>query len=394
MAITPPQGLLSLGAPKIQQAQQPKGLLSLGSGTFKQQAQTALQNSNQITGPDYTGAQQVNAGGYDANRAQATGTAQNYFNQQLNDRYKREDNDFRQQMANRGIDSGTDAYKRESELYNQNKNKAYQDAAFQAYQAGGLEQQQRFNQELGARQQGVNEANAAANFGLQGLNTQLGALGTFAGQQSAEGMQQAGFGFQKGENAADRSFQGGQNQLDRGLQTQLQTSQFDENKRDRTFQQGENQANRQLTAQEAANQRQFLGTESQLGRTHEAGMRQAAHQEELARMNDQQGFEAAQNQLQRDLEQILGTADKDLIGKIIAAIPSLRGGDDDGGDGGGGDDTQTPGVKVPGADQWGHPPNHPLFNLDPNVWALNPTTGAVYNKNDTSDPGHPKYVPR
>ena len=175
-----------------------------GTGTFQDMGKNLLNAGGQMQGPDYSGLNQLNPGGYTENRNQATQTAQNYFNKQLDNRFQKSDQDFAQKMANQGIDAGSAAYARNKELYDKEKNNAYQDAAFQAYQAGGLEQQQAFNQGFQTRQQGANEIASKANFGLGQLGALLGGAGQFGGFENQKAIQDSQNKFQQGENTLDR----------------------------------------------------------------------------------------------------------------------------------------------------------------------------------------------
>lgn len=201
------QGLFALGQ-QPQTGQQQGGGGSYDS-SFNEAAKNTFNATAGLSGPNYSGLQQVNPNGYMDARNAATQNAQNYFNSQLDKQYARSDEDFKQQMANQGIDSGSEAYKRNYDLYNTAKSNAYNTAAYNAYNAGQAEQNQAYNQAMGLHQQQANEANSAANFGLSQAGTMLGSLGQFAGQQNQANLQQGQNNFEGGQNEAQREFLGG-----------------------------------------------------------------------------------------------------------------------------------------------------------------------------------------
>lgn len=79
---------------------------------------------------------------------------------ELDTRYGQETQDFEQQMANQGVDIGSERYKRARTLFDKSRNEAYNDAGFRAMIAGGDEQTRLFNMGLAARKQSVDEADA------------------------------------------------------------------------------------------------------------------------------------------------------------------------------------------------------------------------------------------
>jgi hypothetical protein len=58
----------------------------------------------------------------------------------LDDRFSRQDEDFKQSLADRGINPGTPLYNRMTQEYDQNKNDAYDTAMGQSIETGGVEQ--------------------------------------------------------------------------------------------------------------------------------------------------------------------------------------------------------------------------------------------------------------
>lgn len=79
---------------------------------------------------------------------------------ELDTRYAQEVQDFEQQMANQGVDIGSERYKRERTQFDKGRNEAYNDAGFRAMIAGGDEQTRLFNMGLSARKQSVDEADS------------------------------------------------------------------------------------------------------------------------------------------------------------------------------------------------------------------------------------------
>lgn len=101
---------------------------------------------------------------------QSTQTQQAVFEQArslLEPQFERQEEDLRQTLANQGLPTGGEAFNDEFGQFNRDRNRAYQDAAFQAVQQGNQRQNQLFGQglqQLGAqqqvRQQNLNEIQA------------------------------------------------------------------------------------------------------------------------------------------------------------------------------------------------------------------------------------------
>lgn len=90
----------------------------------------------------------------------------------LDQRYKTETDAFNQQMANQGVDIGSERYRREKALFDQSRNEAYNDARYRAILAGGDEQSRLFGLGLQSRQQSVAEQSSER----QQQNADLAAL--------------------------------------------------------------------------------------------------------------------------------------------------------------------------------------------------------------------------
>lgn len=173
-------GLLGLGTTPEQQAQKNQtvgGLFALG-----QQKTTQLQNQGAL---NYNAAPAM-PGSFDATRQAATDKVGGYLTGRLNEQYAQRDDDQAQAMANRGIDSGNQAYQREMQQYNDQKARDYETARMTAFTAGADEQKMGFDQGMQLRQQGVGEANALHQQGYQDLNSILNPGTALSGQQSAE----------------------------------------------------------------------------------------------------------------------------------------------------------------------------------------------------------------
>lgn len=106
---------------------------------------------------------------FSADRQRIEGAMLGRAKGELDTRYAQETQDFEQQMANQGIDIGSERYKRERALFDKSRNEAYNDAGFRAMIAGGDEQSRLFNMGLSARQQAVSEADSLHNSRLTDL---------------------------------------------------------------------------------------------------------------------------------------------------------------------------------------------------------------------------------
>jgi hypothetical protein len=89
------------------------------------------------------------------------------YTSRLDPEYQRQEQALKQNLANRGLTTGSEGWNREMDAFRTSQRDAYADARMQAVQAGGSEQERLFNQALGARQQGVSESNYLRNQPLQ-----------------------------------------------------------------------------------------------------------------------------------------------------------------------------------------------------------------------------------
>jgi len=79
------------------------------------------------------------------------------YSARLNERFKQDDESFRQRMANEGVSEGSEKYNRLFGQYKQSQTDANQQALNAATEQGGAEQERYYNQGLTSRQQGINE---------------------------------------------------------------------------------------------------------------------------------------------------------------------------------------------------------------------------------------------
>jgi len=82
----------------------------------------------------------------------------------LNPQFQQSQSDMEAKLAAQGISNNSDAYRREVDNAGRTKNDAYNQAAFQAQQAGANEQSRLFGLSMDARTQGQNEVNAQGAF--------------------------------------------------------------------------------------------------------------------------------------------------------------------------------------------------------------------------------------
>lgn len=127
---------------------------------------------------------------YAATRQKAEGAVMDSFNRQMEPRFKKEEQDFRQMMAERGVPEGSEQFTREYGNMKQAQNSAYGDAQNQAFLTGQSEQNLGYNQALAGRDQGFNQQLATYQQPLQNLQ----AFSPFYQQGANIYQQQQGFG--------------------------------------------------------------------------------------------------------------------------------------------------------------------------------------------------------
>ena len=152
---TPPTGTAPTG--------QPTGFFSAGNA-FGQAAGQAYQNTQnylQNNPLNYNAAPALpGVNDFSADRQRIEQALMGRARGELDTRYNQETADFEQQMANQGVDIGSERYQRERTQFDKARNEAYNDANFRAMIAGGDEQSRLFGLGLQARQQSVSEADA------------------------------------------------------------------------------------------------------------------------------------------------------------------------------------------------------------------------------------------
>lgn len=82
----------------------------------------------------------------------------------LDPQFQQRESDMRSRLAAQGISENSDAYRRELDNEARTRNDAYDQANFQAIQAGSTEQSRLFGLSMSARQQGQNEADTQGQF--------------------------------------------------------------------------------------------------------------------------------------------------------------------------------------------------------------------------------------
>lgn len=140
---------------------------------------------------------------YAAERQQVQDATYNRATQYYDDRYGKDENQLRTQLANQGLDEGSAAYANAMTRFNQDKSTAYADATDRAVLAGGQEQsriqqdlvqalQQQQNrrnnqlqEDLTLRELPINEINALRT-GTQVTNPQFSSVPTVGGYQGAD----------------------------------------------------------------------------------------------------------------------------------------------------------------------------------------------------------------
>ena len=83
----------------------------------------------------------------------------------------------RAQLASQGLDPSSQAYQREMDGFSRQRNDAYQGAQNNAFMTGSQAQANTFGENMGARQQGINEMMQRRNAPLQGLQQMQGLMG-------------------------------------------------------------------------------------------------------------------------------------------------------------------------------------------------------------------------
>lgn len=114
--------------------------------------------------------------GYDAERKRLEEATYQKLTQHLGEQEKQARQDFDQQMQNRGIPLGSDAYNKQKNQLDRSFNDARLSAQLAATQQGGQELQQAYNINTGLRNQQIGELQGQSSFNL-GLAGGLSGLG-------------------------------------------------------------------------------------------------------------------------------------------------------------------------------------------------------------------------
>lgn len=113
---------------------------------------------------------------FSADRARVENSVFNQFKSRLDPQFQRDNDNFEQSMANKGIPRGSQLYSQMQNELRQSQNDAYTNAEQQAIQMGGTELGRSSDLALRARGQGVGEATLLRNqpfqelAGIAGLN--------------------------------------------------------------------------------------------------------------------------------------------------------------------------------------------------------------------------------
>lgn len=146
------------------------------------QIQTGLDYSGLASLPKSTDFNQAAQAAADASYGQATS--------RLDPRFQQESSDLSSRLVNSGIPVGSEAYNREMTNYNNEKNDAYNQAAYSSQAAGLAAQGQGYDQALSTRQQGTTEINNQGQFANTAQQQQYGQNQTDAQFQNQAQQQQ------------------------------------------------------------------------------------------------------------------------------------------------------------------------------------------------------------
>lgn len=167
--------------------------VSVGANDYLQQVLSTLQGQGQF-----------NPGDYAAQRQAASDSVMNEFNRLNQGRFAHEDEMFRRQMAEQGIDENSEKYRYLQGQRDLARGSQIQGAQNAAFAAGQGEQAQAYNQAFNTYQAPLAQLNATIPFyGYQNQNfLQQGQQNWASGENSLDrshqlGMQQGGFDFQR-----------------------------------------------------------------------------------------------------------------------------------------------------------------------------------------------------
>jgi surface antigen len=126
----------------------------------------------------------------------------------LDPQWGQRESELRTQLANQGVDPGSDAYNQLYGNFSRGRNDAYSSAMNDAISGGGAEAQRQFGMDLAARQQGVNEVNQQGAFHNAaqaqdfGQDLQAAQFGNAAqAQQFGQGLQASQYETQRRQQA-------------------------------------------------------------------------------------------------------------------------------------------------------------------------------------------------
>jgi len=119
--------------------------------------------------------------------------------QLLNPEFQRQEESLNQRLANQGLPQGSEAFGEQSQIFGENRNRAFQDLANQSILTGGQEASRQLANILGARQQGFGERLGQGQFNNQAIMSEFGRnIGAFGANAQARS-QLTGEQFQEGQ---------------------------------------------------------------------------------------------------------------------------------------------------------------------------------------------------
>lgn len=135
----------------------------------------------------------------------------------LNRRYQQEEEAFRANLANQGLDIGSQRYQRELDAFRRSKDEAYNDAKFQSMMYGGQETDRMFEQSMKARQQAIGEMDALRDRPLKEMAALLDPLSKFTDIASKESIAQLGADLDK--YGVDKTYEASKYDTDKAFET-------------------------------------------------------------------------------------------------------------------------------------------------------------------------------
>lgn len=207
------------GSPQLQTSIPSAGNIQTGYDSGGQ-VQNSFDQGQGVQGNlNYSGLEAMpDASNFNQAAQTASDSAYSAVASRLDPQFSQRESDLQSRLAAQGITQNSDAYRREMDNLSRDRNDAYGQANWNAYQAGLAAQQQGYGQALSTRQQGVGEINSQGQFANAAAGQQYSQnQGSAAfnndaqAQQNAQNAQAAQFGNQAqaqqyGQNAQGASF--------------------------------------------------------------------------------------------------------------------------------------------------------------------------------------------